>query len=252
MKKNKTLFYLYFLLALVLNSCVSSNKVVYFKNNKTTVEKVFLYEPKIQVGDILNINVSAVDGESVLPFNLYDIPITNGASYGNPITYLVDIKGEIHFPVIGTFKVAGLSTKELTNTLIEKLKVYIKNPTINVRIENFKISVLGEVKKPGTYKIENERISVLEALGLAGDLNLQANRKNITLVREVLGERKLIKLDLTNQELFNSPYFYLAQNDVLYVAPNKTKINSSVIGANTSTFISSISILITVITILFR
>ena len=234
-------------------SCVSPKKMVYFQNMevKEEIEVVKNFETKIQVGDILSINVSAVDGEAVLPFNLYDVPITQGA-YGDPLTYLVDIAGEINFPVLGTIKVSGSSTKELTKSLEGKLKDYIKNPTVNVRIENFKITVLGEVKNPGTFKIDNERISIIEALGLAGDLGIQANRNNILLVREINKERKFVSIDLTDKKLFASPYFYLAQNDVIYVEPNRTKINSSAIGANTGTIISSISILISVVALLLR
>lgn len=134
--------------------------------------------------------------------------------------------------------------------LTQKLSEYLKNPIVNIRLKNFKITVLGEVKMPGTYLIANERITLLEAIGLAGDLNIQAKRSKIKLIREQQGKRTLTTFDLTSKDLFNSPYFYLAQNDVVYVEPNKTKMNSSVVGPNSGIIISSISTLISLIAIL--
>ena len=129
---------------------------------------------------------------------------------------------------------------------------YIKNPIVNIRFTNFKVTVLGEVKNPGTYPVTSERLTVIEALGLAGDLTIQGKRTSVLLVREQAGKRNFIPLDLTSKALFNSPYYYMAQNDVLYVEPNKTKMNSSVVGSNTGVILSSVSILITLITLLTR
>ena len=137
-------------------------------------------------------------------------------------------------------------------SLSEKLGSYITKPIVNIRLTNFKITVLGEVKTPGTYPVANERISIIEAIGLAGDLTIQGKRTTVMLVREVQGERKFVTIDLTNKQLFNSPYYYLAQNDVIYVEPNKTKINSSAVGSNAGLILSSISTLISLIAILTR
>ena len=128
----------------------------------------------------------------------------------------------------------------------------INKPIVNIRLTNFKVTVLGEVTKPGTYPVANERISIIEAIGLAGDLTIQGKRTTVTLVREVQGERKFVTIDLTNKKLFNSPYYYLAQNDVIYVEPNKTKVNSSAVGSNAGLILSSISTLISLIAILTR
>lgn len=242
-------------LATLFVACISPKKMVYFQDVEgvETNETIVNYEPKIQVDDLLIINVSAIDGEAAIPFNLYETPIVVGVvSNPIPFKYLVNADGEINFPVLGTIKVKGLSTKKLTAYLTKTLAGYLKSPIVNVRLTNFKVTVLGEVKSPGSYTIPNERISIIEAIGLAGDLTIQGLRSTVLLIREQEGERKFVTIDLTNKELFNSPYFYLAQNDVIYIEPNKTKLNSSVIGSNTGVILSSVSILITLLTLLTR
>ncbi|MDV7187781.1 polysaccharide biosynthesis/export family protein [Lutibacter sp. TH_r2] len=254
--KVKTLVYLIGLSVLWMNtSCVSSKKIVYFQEMEGVAinDSIQQYEPQLQRGDILKIVVSTVDPEAAIPFNLYETPMVGTTmSNAKPLSYLVDSDGAINFPVLGTLKVAGLTTKELTLDLEKKLSDYIKKPTIYIRLENFKVSVLGEVKSPGAISVLNERITILEAISMAGDLNIQGERANITLIREQEGSRVFIPIDLTSRELFNSPYFYLAQNDVLYVQPNKARINSSMVGPNTSIVISAISTLISIIAIVTR
>lgn len=240
---------------LLFVSCASPEKIVYFQEIEgvTINDSLINYEPEIQIGDILAINVSAVDAEAAIPFNLYETPMVgNITSSAKPITYLVDSNGDINFPVIGKFKVEGLTTKETNDTLTNVLEAYIKNPIINIRLTNFKVTVMGEVAKPGTYTVPNERISILDALGLAGDLTIYGERKNVMIIREKNGKRITVNLDLTNKQLFNSPYFYLSQNDVVYVEPNKTKVNGSAVGPNTGVIISSISILISLVAILIK
>jgi polysaccharide export outer membrane protein len=119
-----------------------------------------------------------------------------------------------------------------------------------VRLINFKVTVLGEVRNPGSYSIQNERVNIVEAIGMAGDLNIQAKRKSITLIREQNGKRMFVPIDLTKKDLFNSPYFYLAQNDIIYIEPNKTRINSSAVGSNTAVIISSLTLLVSITAIL--
>lgn len=234
-----------------LFNCVSSNKINYFQIDENTKisDSIVNYQPKLQIGDILNINVSAIDKESAIPFNLVE-----SQNIGNqiPLPYIVNAYGEINFPVLGKIKVTELTTNELTNHITKSLLPYLKNPIVNIRITNYKVTVLGEVKNPGNYGVLNERISIIEALGLAGDLTIYGDRKNIVLIREINGKRTSEIIDLTNTALFDSPYFYLSQNDALYVASNKTKVNSSGVGPNTSVILSSISILTTIIAILVR
>ena len=250
---NKIYNYLFIIsLALLLGSCVSKQKMVYFQEieGADVQEKIQIYSPKIQIGDILSINVSAIDTEAAIPFNLYETSSNYGTS--NRITYLVDAEGEINFPVIGKLKVTEFTTTQITNSLTKRLKEYLKNPIVNIRLVNFKVTVLGEVKAPGTYPVPNERISIIEAIGLAGDLTIQGERSTVLLVREQEGKRMFVTIDLTTKKLFNSPYYYLAQNDVVYIAPNKAKINSSAVGANAGIIISSVSALISLIAILTR
>lgn len=238
-------------IVLTLSSCVSAKKMVYFQDEKgmQLKEDLLNFEPEIQAGDVLNINVSALEAEAATTFNLYE---TTSTTNPRPLTYLVNSAGEINFPVIGKIVVKDITTKELTEKLTIILSEYIIKPIINIRLTNFKITVMGEVKTPGTYPVSNERITIVEALGLAGDLNIQGKRNTVLLIREQEGKRTFITVDLTTKKLFNSPYYYLAQNDVLYVEPNKTKINSSAVGSNAGVIISSISMLISLIAILIR
>jgi polysaccharide export outer membrane protein len=249
---NRLKFLVATVLMVSLGSCVSKKEVLYLQDVEgvRVLEEIVKVAPKIQQNDILSINVSALDAEAALPFNLFEAG--NTTSIPKPITYLVNSDGDINFPVLGKIKVEGYTTKEITNQLTEALGIYIKNPIVNIRLTNFKITVLGEVKSPGTYPVPNERISILEAIGMAGDLTIQGKRKTVVLVREQNGKRTFVDIDLTSREILNSPYFYLAQNDVLIVEPNKSKINSSAVGANTGIILSSISFLISIVAIIIR
>lgn len=239
-------------MALLMASCKSSKKIVYFQETKdiTVKDSLVIFEPEIQVGDFLSINVSALDAEAALPFNLFETPVLVN-TIGNliPITYLVNPDGIIFFPVIGELKVGGLTTKELNTKLSKILEPYLKSPIVNIRLTNFRVTVLGEVARPGSYSVQNERISIIEAIGLAGDLTIYGDRKEVILIREQNGIRTNINVDLTNKQLFDSPYFYLSQNDVIYVQPNKTRVNSSAVGPNTSIIVSGLSILISLLAI---
>jgi len=237
---------------LLLNSCASPKTVVYFWDDDGQIknENLLDYQPRIQPGDELTINVSGLNQESAIPFNLYEV--ANNSTIQQPITYIVTAEGFVNFPVLGKIKVNGSTTQGISDKLSELLVTYIKDPIVNVRLVNFKVAILGEVERPGTYSLTNERVSILDALGLAGDLTIHGKRDNVLLIREKNNNRTFIKIDLTDTKLFNSPYFYLAQNDVLYVEPNKTAVNSSRVGANTAVIVSSISILISLVAILLR
>lgn len=249
---NRLKFLVAAVLMVSMGSCVSNKEIIYLQDEEgiNALEAIVKVEPKIQQDDLLSINVSALDAEAALPFNLFEAG--NTTSLPKPITYLVNSEGDINFPVLGKIKVEGFTTKEITNHLTEALAIYIKNPIVNIRLMNFKVTVLGEVKSPGTYPVPNERISILEAIGMAGDLTIQGKRQTVVLVREQNGKRTFVDIDLTSREILNSPYFYLAQNDVLIVEPNKSKINSSAVGANTGIILSSISFLISIVAIIIR
>lgn len=240
---------------LLIASCASNEKIQYFQELEgVTVKDTLLnFEPIIEVGDMLLINVSATDAEAAIPFNLYETPMIAGAAFSNakPLTYLVNIDGEINFPVLGKLKVGGFTTKQLTTNLGKILSdTYINDPIINIRLTNFKVSVIGEVTRPGSYVVSNERITIVEALSLAGDLTIHGKRKNVLLIRENQGKKEFVTLDLTNKDVFNSPYYYLKQNDVVYVAPNKPKVNSSAVGTNTGVILGSLSLLLAMIALM--
>ena len=214
------------------------------------------YEIKIQPDDLLLIIVSAEDPESAMPFNLttVSVPAATGMNSINGQqslqTYLVDQKGFIDFPVLGQLKVGGLSRTELVQLLNGKIAKYIKNPIINIRRMNFKISVQGEVTAPGTYTVNSDRITLVEAISLARDLTIYGRRDNVLIIREVNGVKSFNRVDITKADFINSPFYYLSQNDVVYVEPNKVKVNGAAIGSNTGVIISITSLLITVITLI--
>ena len=242
-------------IVLLLNSCTSTKNIQYFQSPEDTVLKntTAAFGATIQSGDLLFINISAINAEAALPFNLYETPVLNNTiSNTIPIPYLVDDEGYINFPVLGPLQVAGFTTKQLVKKLETDLVEYITNPTINIRFANFRVSVLGEVARPGTFQVTNERISIIEALALAGDLTIYGQRTNVLLIRIENGEKVFIPMDLTNKALFNSPYYNLKQNDIIYVTPNKTRINAAAVGPNTSVIISSASLLITLLALILK
>ena len=216
------------------------------------------FELRYQANDLLSINVTALDMDAARPFNLFvsSPNILNNLSVTGQIrqqTYLIDEKGEINFPVLGKITIGGLSRDEATDFLETKLKDYLKDPVVTLRLTNFRISVLGEVKLPGNYTILNERVSILEALALAGDLNITGKRANLLLIREEDGVLTKNYIDLTSNDLFNSQYFYLRPNDILYVEPNKAKVRSSTDALRfTSISLSVITTLTTILSILLR
>ena len=246
------------LLLIFLSSCVSRKKIVYFQNDEINQNKVSnSYKTIFKPDDLLQITVTSQNIEAVKPFNLpvvtYSLA-TDGA-VGNPIqqSYLVDNNGEIDFPELGKIKIGGLTRAEVITLLKNKLSPkYVKNPTINIRINNFKVTVLGDVKTPGSYTIPNERITILEAIGLAGDLNISAVRENVKVQREENGKKILYNVDLLSKNIFTSPVYYLQQNDLVYVEQNNAKSQSASYNQNTGLFISIGSVLISLISILTR
>jgi polysaccharide export outer membrane protein len=214
------------------------------------------YEIKIQPDDLLSIIVSAEDAEIAAPFNLRSIsvmqPGRQEAALGQQTMqlYLVDREGMIDFPVLGKLKISGLTRSEVTQMFQDKIGVFIKNPIINFRITNFKVAVQGEVNSPGTYTINSERVTLIEALTMAKDLTIYGKRNNILVIREIEGVKSYNRIDITKADFMSSPFYYLAQNDVIYVEPNKNRVNGAAIGSNTGVLISITSILITLITLI--
>jgi polysaccharide export outer membrane protein len=240
---------------------VTNKNVIYFQDVKSEacIESNSLnYTPTFHTDDLLSITVSSLDIESTTPFNIQmNQSTSSNATYtsGSPMPngYLIDKDGMIDFPIIGKIKIAGLDRNEAIELLKNQLSVYIKKPIVNIRILNYKITVIGEVSKPGTFTIPNERITILEAIGIAGDLTITGKRNNVLIIRDIDGQKINFRVDLTKNELFKSPVYYLNQNDVVYVEPNRTKINSSAINpSNAGIIISSISLFITTIVLLSK
>ena len=239
----------------VLPACSSHKDIAYLQEQEGALHAAAdsLYDARIKPKDLLTITVNTFDREASLPFNLmYPSNSPNGFSnsVGESVMqkYLVDNDGEIDFPVLGRIKVAGLTKKEMEAYLRGRLSVYLKEePLVNVRMVNYKISVVGEVAHPNTYTITNEKVNVLEALALAGDMTIYGKRKNVKLMREgENGERNVYTIDLTDKNLIHSPYFYLQQNDVLYVEPNRTKMRNSRYSAMTGQVLTGTSVLVSV------
>ena len=214
-----------------LFACTSSRKVVYVNDLSDTSagslsRAKYLFETPIQKNDQLSIIVGGSNAEDLLTLNSASGIIPGNAvanlssNLGTPILgYLVEADGTIKLPYIDKIKAEGLTRSQLENELTEKFKAYTKNPVVNVRFLNYRVTVMGAVNKPGTFSIPNERITVIEALGLAGDLNMAGKRENILVIREFNGARDFGRLNLLSKDIFNSPYFYLKTNDVVYVEP---------------------------------
>ena len=203
---------------------------------------------------MLAISVSAADIKATEPFNQQSVYQVNSGVQNNPYAkvYTVDENGYINYPLIGNVKVGGLTRTEAENELKAKISKYIVNPGVNINFTNFRISVLGEVAKPGNFTIPSERVSILDALGMAGDLTINGVRNNIMVIREQNGQKQTYNVDLTSKEILNSPVYYLAQNDVIYVEPNNAKISSSKFTPNYSLWISVAGVIISVIAVISK
>lgn len=228
-------FLILLLAVCALSSCQSYKNVPYYKDldkNGIVTEKITnSTNYVIHTGDILGINITSRNPESAAVFN-YNLARVNGNAYNtspdNPVIgYRVDENGNIHLPLAGDIKASGLTTQQLTESLGKTLLTYLKDPVINIRIVNFKVYVYGDVARPNSYNITDEHPTVTQALTMAGDLNITALRKKVLLIRTEDGERKYIPLDLTSKNLFQSPYFYLKNNDEIYVTPGRAKLTAN-------------------------
>lgn len=231
--------------------CASKKDIIYSLNNKS--QNLVFKNTKVNPGDILDIKVSALNPESVLMFNRSVSGIINQHPEILKINgHLVDESGRVNYPIIGTVNVQGLTTSEISNLLKEKLAHYVQNPTVTVRLVNYKVSVLGEVARPGTYTFLEERITLPQALGQAGDLTINGDRRGINLLRYQNGELKIFHLDLTAGDLINTEFFFMEPNDVIYVRPNTAKVKSSGLVGSVGTVISVLSLMLSLTIVLTR
>ena len=226
----------FFVFIFTLTSCINTRKAVYFNNiadsNIPATTKDM--EPVIQHNDIIAIHVSSLNPEASLIFNTPKS--TNNVSgrgatsvSGEANGYLVNPDGTIQFPVLGNLKAVGLTKSQLRTQIIQSLldKKLLVDPIVDIRFVNFRVTVLGEVGRPAVVNVPNEKISILEAIGMAGDLTIYANRENVLLIREVDGNKEIKRLNLNSNEIFTSPYYYLRSNDIVYAEPNKTKVRGT-------------------------
>lgn len=248
---------LFAIVLMMFSSCGTRKNMVYLQPDSIKLSTLYeQYVPKIQPSDILTVVVSAADPRVTAPFNpmssMSSGSVTQASDMALRPTYTVDDNGDITLPMLGKVRVSGLTRVEAIEKIRSELGQYIKDPGVNINFNNFRISVLGEVARPGSFIMPTERVTVLEALGMAGDLTIRGVRENVMVIREIDGQKTIHRLNLTQQNTLNSPYYYLAQNDVIYVEPNKSQINNSKLGNNTSVIISIAGLLITVISVLTR
>ena len=236
----------------VLTSCSTKKSVYYFQDSLKAETLNNYLSPSVQIGDILDINIKALDIESVSMFQSTDAGNNASGSLEarKVIGYKVDTSGEIGLPLLGFIKVMDLTTNQISALIEEKLKPFVVNPAVKTTILNFKFSVLGEVKSPQTFSVIDDKISIIQAIGMAGDLTINGDRSNITLLREINGNFESAVIDLTSFDITSSAYYNLRQNDVIYVRPNTAKVKSSGIVGNVGTLTSVLSLLLSLSIIL--
>lgn len=250
-------------LTMLMGSCGSTKNVAYLQNSDEVdlTQSQYLYDARIMPKDQLTITVSTTDAEAAIPFNL-TVPtpytVNQRSSYSQAMLqmYLVDNDGNINFPIIGQIHLGGKTKAEAEQMIQEKIRPYMadsQNPIVTVRMSTYQISVLGEVARPGSFSVSREKITILEALAQAGDLTIYGQRENVKLIREdAQGRKTIYEINLNDANLINLPYYYLQQNDVIYVTPNKVKAQNSSVGSMTTLWFSATSILISLTSLLYN
>ena len=237
---------------ILCTSCSSSKRVAYLQQLGTEQNNVPVeVNARIMPKDLLTISISCSEPEAALPFNLIvptsqnELNTTNSTSQPILQNYLVNSEGRITLPVLGELKVERMTTQEISDMIAEKLKRYLKEqPIVTVRLVNYKISVIGEVNHPGIYTVNNGQVNLLEAIAMAGDLTIYGKRNNVRIIRKENNRQRLITVNLNDVNVIHSSDFYLHQNDIVYVEPNKAKTQGANIGSSTNLLISITSILI--------
>ncbi len=247
----------------MLMGCATSKDVLYFQDiDDVTLEQITTkYEAVIKKDDELKIIITSADKTVTDPYNFTIGDVSEGystlATPETPImSCVVDADGNITFPIFGKIHVEGMTRLQLIDYLTERISVDVKDPTVYVSFKNYKFTVLGDVRNPGTFTYKTEKLSVLQALGYAGDLNVSASRENILLIREVDGVETYTKINLRNSSILDSPYFYLQQNDILYVPPSTTRMMmanySAGIWSAISALASAVSVTIAIIALVLK
>ena len=241
-------------LIIALTSCASKKDVYYFQDiNSSSVENSFKFL-NIQPGDILDIQIKALNPESVLIFQKKSTLVLQQGQVQNRTIdgYLVGENGTINLPIIGTVDTSEKTTNTLTLEIQEALSPYIKSPSVNIRLLNFRVSVLGEVARPGTFTVLEERVSLPQVLGLAGDLTINGDRNHVLLIRNENNQTVNQVIDLTKSDFLDSPFYFLKQNDIIYVRPNNAKVKSSGLVSNAGTLVSILSLAVSLFIVITR
>ncbi|MDR1221309.1 MAG: polysaccharide biosynthesis/export family protein [Tannerella sp.] len=247
----------------LFNSCRTPKDVSYFQGIENLTEEQRLamnqkYVPRICIDDVLIINVTSPDRESVTPFTPppygYYLPgeseIGISATTQNLFTYLVDEDGFINFPLLGRIHVAGMTINETIRMMEEKVRESAPAAVVSVQIANFKVGIFGEVKEANLYTIKTPRISILDLVSMAGDLTIMADRKNVWLLRDNNGEKEQVCMDLTDPAIFASPFYYLQQNDMVYVMPNKAQKRNSRYSNKDNVKVSMFSVIVSSLSVI--
>ena len=240
--------------SLLIVSCATKKDVHYFQDiDSTAIDNTFNFLT-IQPGDILDIQIKGLNPESTLVFQ--SNPLNNQAqnNINNRLIdgYLVGENGDIRLPILGVINTTAKTTHALATKLVDDLNPYVKNPTVNIRVLNFRVSILGEVNNPGTFTFLEEGVTIPQALGLAGDLTINGDRTNITLIRNNNGKQISYSLDLTSSDFMDSPYYYLKQNDIIYVRQNTARVKSSGLVGNVGTLTSVLSLILSLTLVITR
>lgn len=225
----------FMLVALFLSSCASHKDMILFRKGDEKPEEIKLpaqqdikqqqIELKLQYNDVIGILVSAPNSELAAPYNFISPQMFGQAQAVNSVSaFLINKEGNLEIPNIGTIHAIGMTVSELRDSIKVRVSQLIINPSVNVRLLNFKVTILGEVTKPGVVEIQNEQVSILEAIGRAGDITPYGDRQHVKVIREQNGIREFAELDLKSPDIFKSPYYYLRQNDVIYIEPKNTKV----------------------------
>jgi polysaccharide export outer membrane protein len=243
-----------------ISSCSTPKNIPYFKDVPDTakqriIDQAAYYTPVIQPDDILQVNIQTLDANTTAQLNQQNAvswPNNNGSQTGstsaipsNISGYLVDREGFVILPLLGKVSVKGKTTDQVRDDIRGKAAEFYKDPVVNVRFANFKVTVLGEVARPSSYIMPNEKITLLDAIGMAGDLTIYGKRENVLLIRDNNGKKEFVRFDLNSSNIFSSPYFFLHQGDVVYVEPNKSKVAST-----DATQVRRIAILTSAVTLL--
>jgi polysaccharide biosynthesis/export protein len=240
---------------ILLTSCASKKEIVYFQDAESLAARMNdqTFEPIIESNDILYVSISSMNEAVLIPFKR-SVGLEGNASNSNPGLqgYLVNVEGDIHFPIIGIVNVAGKTRGQVEEELISELSEFITDVVVDVRIMNFKITVIGEVNNPGVYTIDDERVTLPQALGLAGDLSEDGKRENILVIREINGQQQVSRIDLTKTDFFSSPYYFLKQNDVIYVEPSTKGVKKSGFIPDIPALLSLMTVVLSTIILLTR